>query len=155
MRRGILNSDGAAMRAVGDVHRRKVHTRAVPVTLLRSRPGPTHPCGPSGVVTPCCVSGESSCLLSFFRPPLGIFIALSLAACHLTPPPEPIIKTVEVRIPTPVPCPAMVNRPAFADEDLPSATDIFDAARKAKIGLLQRQDYENGLEAELRACAGK
>ena len=84
---------------------------------------------------------------------IGLLLCGCAVACQSPPPPEPIIKTVEVRIPTPVPCPAMVTRPAFADEDLPSASDIFDAARKAKIGLLQRGQYEGELEGALRACA--
>jgi len=92
---------------------------------------------------------------NIFRAALCSAICITLTACHPTPPPEPIIKTVEVRIPVPTPCPAMVNRPAFADEDLPSATDIFDAARKAKIGLLQRGEYEHELEGALAACKGR
>ena len=72
--------------------------------------------------------------------------ALALTGCggrdSLTPP-EPIVKTVEVKVAVPVPCPALAKlgeEPSYADTDaaLSASPDIFESARLLLKGRLQR-----------------
>lgn len=62
-------------------------------------------------------------------------LALALSACatNRQPPLEPEVRTVEVKVPTPVPCPALERlgpEPSYADTDaaIQSAETIGDLA---------------------------
>jgi len=77
---------------------------------------------------------------------LAIISLLALAGCAgragLTPP-EPEVKTVEVKVAVPVPCAALAKlgpEPNYADTDaaLLAAPDIFEQARILSKGRLQR-----------------
>jgi hypothetical protein len=72
--------------------------------------------------------------------------AFALTACggkNVLPPPEPIIKTVEVKVAVPVPCPALAKlgpEPAYPDTDaaLNAAPDIWVATKLITAGRLMR-----------------
>ena len=86
---------------------------------------------------------------------VAVVAALGVAACAAQSSPEPIIRTVEVVKPVPVPCPATVERPEFADARLPMSPEILTAAKRARIGIAQRAQYEMELERALAACKGE
>ena len=69
---------------------------------------------------------------------VAVLAALRVAACAAQPAPEPIIRTVEVVKSVPVPCPAMVERPEFADALLPMSLEILTAAKRAMIAVAER-----------------
>lgn len=86
-------------------------------------------------------------------------IALFLASCASTPaplpPPEPVIRTVTVDRPIPVPCVAGVpDEPAFPDSDmaLHAASDIFAGTKLLLAGRIERSDYIGKLRATLQGC---
>ena len=73
------------------------------------------------------------------------YAALALAGCATTqaPPPEPVIRTVEVKVPTPVPCKAIEElgaEPVYADTDaaLAAAPGLFDRTKLLLQGRAQR-----------------
>lgn len=77
---------------------------------------------------------------------LAIISLLVLASCAgragLTPP-EPVVKTVEVKVAVPVPCDALAKlgpEPDYADTDaaIRTAPDIFEQSRILAKGRLQR-----------------
>lgn len=73
-------------------------------------------------------------------------MALALGACaghQRIETPEPVIKTVEVKVATPVPCPALAKlgaEPSYPDSDaaIGAAPDIFEASRLLSAGRLMR-----------------
>lgn len=73
-----------------------------------------------------------------------LLAALALAGCAgSVPPPEPIVKTVEVKVAVPTPCPALAKlgeEPSYADTDaaLTASPDIFESTRLLLKGRLQR-----------------
>lgn len=75
-----------------------------------------------------------------------------LAACGATKPPtpEPIIRTVEIRVPVPVQCQGEIGpEPVYVDSDeaLAAAPNIFEAMKLRIVGRLQRIDRERELMA--------
>lgn len=75
---------------------------------------------------------------------LALLSVVALAGCAArTPPPEPEIRTVEVKVNVPVPCEAMKSlgpEPAYADTDeaIAAAQDIGTLAKLYAKGRLQR-----------------
>lgn len=71
-------------------------------------------------------------------------LALATACAHQPiDTPEPVIKTVEVKIATPVPCGALAKlgaEPAYADSDaaIAAAEDIWEVSKLYAKGRLQR-----------------
>ena len=81
-----------------------------------------------------------------------------VTACASAPPPEPVIRTVEVAVPIATPCRVSVGpAPAYADsaDALRQAADIFDAMKLRAAGRAQRQAREAVLQAALDGCAGE
>lgn len=74
---------------------------------------------------------------------LGILALSGCASGPALPRPEPEIRTVEVKVPTPVPCAALGKlgpEPSYADTDaaLAASPDIFESTRLLLKGRLQR-----------------
>jgi len=74
-----------------------------------------------------------------------LLCVVALAACASTPQarPEPEVRTVEVKVATPVPCKALANlgpEPVYADTDaaIAAASDIGSLAKLYAKGRLQR-----------------
>lgn len=85
-----------------------------------------------------------------------IIAALALASCRTAPTPEPIVRTVEVRVPVAVACvPTLSAKPTYPDTDaaLKAAPDIFEAVRLLLAGRELRRPRESELEAALLGCA--
>ncbi len=84
--------------------------------------------------------------------------ALMLAGCAgKTPPPEPIIQTIEVKVPVAVPCDAADKigaAPAYPDSDgaLAAAADLYERVQRLLAGRTLRITREAALEAALNAC---
>lgn len=89
---------------------------------------------------------------------LIILLALTAAACAgKTPPPEPIIRTVEVIVPGPTqPCvpKTLAGPPAYADETSALRKAVDAAARYALLwaGREQRIAREKELETVVNGC---
>jgi len=86
---------------------------------------------------------------------IAIACVLCLGACAPRGKPEPIVRTVTVNVPVPVPCrPDIGPEPEYADspEALAAATDIFEAVRARIAGREQRQARETVLKAALEGC---
>lgn len=85
---------------------------------------------------------------------LGFLTAV--AGCAGSPPPEPIVRTVEVRVPVTLPCvpKALRVRPEYADNDkaLTAAVDPAERYLLLWVGRLQRMDREMELEAAVAGC---
>lgn len=80
-----------------------------------------------------------------------------LAACATRPVPEPIVNTIEVAVPVPVPCrPDIGPEPAYADsaEALAAAPDVFEAMKLRIVGRAQRIARDGVKSAALAGCAG-
>ena len=87
---------------------------------------------------------------------VAVVLALTLAGCATTRPPETIIKTVEVPVPVPVPCVAgPVQRPAFAVDSLPLGSSVDRQMRALRAERKQRIGYEKELEAALSNCSAR
>jgi hypothetical protein len=81
---------------------------------------------------------------------------LALTACTATRAPEPVIRTVEVAVPAPQPCPARVAaKPRYADQDVAAQPDIFEQVRALLTGIQQRAAREEKLEAAVTSCGGQ
>ena len=89
--------------------------------------------------------------------------ALLLTACA-THAPEPVVRTVEVKVPVPVqvkvpvkvPCAARVApKPRYADQDAAAQPDVFGQVRALMAGIEQRAKREQELEAAITSCGGK
>jgi hypothetical protein len=93
----------------------------------------------------------------------SIFMVSLLAGCATPPaapmpPPAPIVRTVTVDHPIPVPCVSAVpDEPAYPDSDaaLHSAPDVFTGVKLLLAGRITAHDYIAQLRAILSACAGK
>lgn len=88
----------------------------------------------------------------------AVLACLILTACATRPPPEPIVRTIEVAVPVATPCRVSVGpAPSYADADdaLRAAGDIFEAMKLRIAGREQRQAREAILEAALEGCAGE
>ena len=80
---------------------------------------------------------------------------LCLVACAPRLKPEPIVRTVTVQVPVPVPCrPDLGPEPEYADspEALAAATDVFEAMKLRIAGRDQRHAREAVLRAALEGC---
>lgn len=82
-----------------------------------------------------------------------VFLA-SLSACAT---PAPIVKTVEVRVPTPVSCvPKLGPRPDFAamETRIDQADNLIDLAKIYRSGWVLKDAWIAEVEAALSGCAG-
>lgn len=84
-------------------------------------------------------------------------LALQIAGCATKPPPEPIVQTVEVRVPVAVTCAVTVAKPTQPDTDaaLAAVADIFAGSQLLLAGRLIYQAYIAELEAALSGCQPK
>lgn len=83
--------------------------------------------------------------------------ALALAACAgKTPPPEPIVRTVEVQIPVPQPCvpKTLGAQPIYIDSDkaLVGAKDAAERYRLLYAGRKQRDARLGEIEPVIKSC---
>ena len=85
---------------------------------------------------------------------LIVLSSLMLAACATKPAraPEPIVRTVEVKVPVPVVCKAQVDVTPYAFDDVPIGLELDDHVRALLVDRLQRQQTEKLLRAALKAC---
>ena len=85
----------------------------------------------------------------------AIFAFVAVAACNSTPR-EPIVRTVEVLVPTPVTCvPASANlEPKFqvSRGDVAAAYDAAERLRLTAAGFLERDAYINEILPVARGC---
>lgn len=83
-------------------------------------------------------------------------LAFALAACGGERPPiEPIVRTVRVEVPVPVPCAAPVGpRPDYPDGDdaVRAAPDLLERVKLLLAGREMRRAREAELEAAVGAC---
>ena len=84
-------------------------------------------------------------------------LMLGLAACAgKTPPPEPIIQTVEVQVPVPQPCvpKTLGGVPTYVDSDaaLKNAKDGAERYRLVYAGRLQRIARLGEVEPVIKSC---
>ena len=85
---------------------------------------------------------------------LAVLAALILSGCAIAPQ-EPITRTVEVKVPVPVPCKAHVDaRPHYADQDAGAKPDIFEQTKALLTGIQQRAAREQKLENAVTSCGG-
>lgn len=83
----------------------------------------------------------------------ALILAFTLAGCGTTRPPAPEVRTVEVKIPVPVPCMVQpVTKPAFAVDALPLGSSVPAQMRALRAERKQRIGYEAELEAALQHC---
>lgn len=89
----------------------------------------------------------------------AMLVAILLTGCATRPlrQPEPIIRTVEVKVPVPQPCPALQRiRPAPAYPDtakaIQGAADIFERVKLLLAGRELRIAREASAEAAMGAC---
>lgn len=85
----------------------------------------------------------------------AVFALVAVSACNTTPP-EPIIRTVEVLVPTPVTCvPANATvEPKFqvSRGDVAAAYDAAERLRLTAAGFLERDAYLGEVLPVLRGC---
>lgn len=83
-------------------------------------------------------------------------IALLLAGCAHQPV-EPIIRTVEVRVPVPVPCAIDIPDPVYSDtpEALRAAPNLFERVKLLLAGREERAAHDELERAARRACGGQ
>jgi hypothetical protein len=83
-------------------------------------------------------------------------LALTLLAACATRPAEPILKTVEVKVPVPVTCPdRRAPQPAYPDtaEALAAAPDLFERVKLLLAGRGLREERLKEDEGQVRACS--
>lgn len=88
---------------------------------------------------------------------LSIILSLALAGCATPPVQEPLIRTVEVRVPVPVRCSPMLSpEPDYpaTDEARAMAADIFEGVKLLLAEIILRKAREAELKDQLAACAG-
>jgi hypothetical protein len=87
---------------------------------------------------------------------ITLAIALTVSACAKPVAPEPIIRTVEVLVPVPIPCAVTVPEVAYDDapEILGVAPNIFEAMKLRIAGREQSRHVERELRAALEVCRG-
>ena len=90
---------------------------------------------------------------------LALIPLLALAACATGPrtPPEPIIRTVEVKVPVVQPCPALEALgppPAYPDNDaaLAAAPNLYERVKLLLAGRVLRMTREANMAAIVQAC---
>jgi hypothetical protein len=85
----------------------------------------------------------------------AVLLALGLTACA-TRPAEPIIGSVEVKVPVAVQCPdRRAPQPAYPDtpDALAAAPDLFERVKLLLAGRLLRDERLKEDEGQVRACA--
>jgi len=81
---------------------------------------------------------------------MAAVVLLMLAGCESAP---PIVETVVVEKPVPVPCRiAPIARPLFEVDRVSPADDMVTINRALRAELEQRRGYELKLEAGVKAC---
>lgn len=82
-------------------------------------------------------------------------ILLVLGGCAAAQP-EPIIRTVEVRVPVPVACVVDVPEPVYSDsrEALRAAPNVFERVKLLLAGREERAAHDETERAARRACGG-
>ena len=77
-----------------------------------------------------------------------------ISGCATAIPPAPIVRTIEVRVPVPVPCrTAIPPLPLWELSRISPDAGLFDMARAIVVELNQRQAYEKLLLAAALACS--
>jgi hypothetical protein len=75
----------------------------------------------------------------------------ALAACaHASV--EPVVQTVEIKVPVPVPCRIHVGKPKFAADHSNLNENIDNQAKTLLVDREQRKAYERKLEAGVKGC---
>lgn len=101
--------------------------------------------------------------MTLLRSPLRVLIA-AVAACvaagcaHVSSEPREVVRTVEVKVPVPVACPALAAigpDPAYADnpEALRAAPDIYESTRLLIAGRAQRMQRLAEYAAASLSCS--
>ena len=89
---------------------------------------------------------------------VALFVGLSSActACTHTAPPEPVVRTVEIKVPVPVTCvPASLGEPTGyvdTDEALKSAAGPEDLFQLLAAGRIQRNQRLARVEPVIKGC---
>ncbi|MFZ5667977.1 MAG: hypothetical protein ACOY4K_00635 [Pseudomonadota bacterium] len=90
----------------------------------------------------------------------AIMLAATLAGCATTTPPEPVVRTVEVKVPVPVPCedrrpsePEWPDTPDAIREAAASGADAIMALFLASRGLYRQRLAEDDVQIE--TCEGE
>jgi hypothetical protein len=80
-----------------------------------------------------------------------------LAACTPTPPPEPIVRTIEVKVPVSVYCDEDPQPPVFANNNdaLAAAPNVLEVIKLHIAGTGQRIDFQREQAAALAVCRGE
>lgn len=91
---------------------------------------------------------------------LKLAVAFGLIAatggCAHTPPPEPQIKTVEVKVAVPVPCKATVDtHKTYSDAAAEFTADIYEQAKALLAGRAEREADNERLKGAVTGCGGK
>ena len=83
-------------------------------------------------------------------------LGMAMTGCSTTPvaPPVPEVRTVEVRIPVPVPCVSASEVPAVPRTSFKPGGDMKQNAAAADLDLRDLEDYAVRADAVLRQCAG-
>lgn len=90
----------------------------------------------------------------------ALALCLTVAACAsgpALPPPEPIIRTVEIKVPVQVPCPALEKlgaEPIYPDTDaaLKAAANLFERVKLLMAGRVLRMARGAAVAAALASC---
>ena len=98
-------------------------------------------------------------LQTVYRVLVAAALALAATACHTTPsePPQPVVRTVEVAVQVPVPCPALDQlgpEPVYPDtaDAIANADGIGELARLYATGRLMRIQRLAEYAAVKQAC---
>jgi uncharacterized lipoprotein YmbA len=84
---------------------------------------------------------------------LVIVAALALAGCASKAPPEPIIRTVEIKVPVRTPCtPAPVPAPTYTADTVDLASNIFELVRALLVDREERKATETKLRGAIASC---
>lgn len=87
-----------------------------------------------------------------------LLLLILLTGCATTrTPPEPVVRTVEVKVPVPTPCKALTElgtEPKYPDSDaaLTGATDLFERVKLLLQGRLLRQARLGQYQAARNSC---
>lgn len=81
---------------------------------------------------------------------VAIILVMSLSGCETAP---PVVETVIVEKPVPVPCKIPpIARPPFEVDRASPADDMVTLNRALRAEIEQRRGYEKVLEAGVKAC---
>lgn len=86
---------------------------------------------------------------------IAILVALALAGCKTVSTPEPVIRTVEVKVPVAVPCrPKLPPEPVYAADVAPLDQNIFEQAKTLLVDREQRKERAAIEKAAREGCSG-